>query len=564
MALGTGRRLATGSRLLLLALAASLFVSVSALAQGLDFVEPSGSPEAVGDAPISVAPADLDGDTDTDLAVANEASGDVSILANDGHGDFSELGTSPEGAVLQPQFVVAANLDGDNDIDLAVDDGSSVSVLLNDGSGDFSEPVTSPEATGNGLSIAAGDLDGDDDTDLAVVNACQEEDPGDCNDDVSVLLNNGSGDFSEPATSPENVSGLYPRALTAADLDGDDDTDLAVVSEDSDTLSILENDGSGDFSEPATSPDIVGGGPVSIVAADFDGDIDIDVATANSASDNVTVMLNDGSGDFSEPGTSPEEAGVLARAIAAADLDGDGDVDLAVANRSSDTVSVLDNDGSGDFSEPATSPEAVGEWPQFVAAADLDGDDHADLAVANTLDDDVTILLQSVTPPPGPTCFGSGATITGDANDADGGATDGDVDGTPGADVILTGGDDDTVFAGDGSDRICTRTGDDTVRGEAGADQILSGNGNDDVGGQGGDDEAYAGLGRDVVKGGAGNDLVNGQNDDDIVRGQNHDDRVFGGSGNDRVTGDSGTDRCTGNAGTDSYLGCETVTDGPT
>ena len=59
----------------------------------------------------------------------------------------------------------------------------------------------------------------------------------------------------------------------------------------------------------------------------------------------------------------------------------------------SDGLTILRNNGFGNFVEPASSPEPTGNGPRrAVAAADLDGDADLDLAVANSLSDDVTIL----------------------------------------------------------------------------------------------------------------------------------------------------------------------------
>jgi hypothetical protein len=80
-------------------------------------------------------------------------------------------------------------------------------------------------------------------------------------------------------------------------------------------------------------------------------------------------------------------------AIVAADLDGDGDQDLAVANIASDNVTILRNNGSGKFAQPASSPVAVGNGPFAIVAADLDGDGDQDLAVANLISANVTILI---------------------------------------------------------------------------------------------------------------------------------------------------------------------------
>jgi FG-GAP-like repeat len=359
-----------------------------ALAASTNFVERASSPEAAGIFPRLVAAADFDGDSDPDLAVANEVSDDVTILRNNGAGNFTQPASSPEAVGDVPTSVAAADLDGDTDQDLAVaNDGGSnnVTILLNNGLGDFTEPASSPEPAGSSArSVAVADFDGDLDADLAVANS------GDS--DVTILLNTGAGDFTEPASSPEEAGGFGPVSVAAADLDGDSDPDLAVANHGSDEVNILRNDGSGDFGQPASSPDAAGDGPFSVAAADLDGDGDQDLAVANQNSDDVTILRNRGSGNFTEPNSSPELAGDAPQSVAVADFDGDSDADLAVANQTSDDVTILRGNGAGNFGQPASSPELAGDGAQSVTAADFDGDLDADLAVANLFSGDVTIL----------------------------------------------------------------------------------------------------------------------------------------------------------------------------
>ena len=158
---------------------------------------------------------------------------------------------------------------------------------------------------------------------------------------VTVLRNNGSGNFVEPPTSPE-ASDFTPRGNVAADLDGDGDPDLATANAVG-SVTILRNVGSADFTEPAASPEDAGGGPFSLAAADFDGDTDQDLAVANGTSDDVSILRNNGSGNFGAPATSPEAAGDFAHSVVAADFDADLDPDLAVANAADDTVTILRN-----------------------------------------------------------------------------------------------------------------------------------------------------------------------------------------------------------------------------
>ena len=84
----------------------------------------------------------------------------------------------------------------------------------------------------------------------------------------------------------------------AADLDGDGDLDLATANFGSNTASVLLNNGSGSFTPATGSPFAVGTNPVSIESADLDGDGDVDLATTNYISDNVSILLNNGSATF--------------------------------------------------------------------------------------------------------------------------------------------------------------------------------------------------------------------------------------------------------------------------
>ncbi|MCP4590207.1 MAG: VCBS repeat-containing protein [bacterium] len=141
----------------------------------------------VGNHPGPVAIADLDGDGDADLAVAtrrHRLDGVVSILLN--HGDGTFAAEVNYGVGVLPYSVAIADLNGDGDADLAVanQDDSDVSILLGGGDGTFAVGVTY-YAGDWPSSVVAADLDGDGDTDLAVAN------PGD--DTVSILLNQSGG-----------------------------------------------------------------------------------------------------------------------------------------------------------------------------------------------------------------------------------------------------------------------------------------------------------------------------------------------------------------------------------
>src|SRR5262245_22684888 len=96
-----------------------------------------------------------------------------------------------------------------------------------------------------------------------------------------------------------------------------------------------------------------------------------DLAIANNGSDNVTILLNTCTvrpcpTNFTAAGTSPEAVGTQPVSGATGDLNLDGHPDLAVANSFSANLAILLGNGSGDFTQPASSPETVESVDQLI------------------------------------------------------------------------------------------------------------------------------------------------------------------------------------------------------
>jgi hypothetical protein len=126
--------------------------------------------------------------------------------------------------------------------------------------------------------------------------------------------------------------------------------------------------------------------------ADFNGDGRQDLAVPNFDSDNVSILLGDGDGNFGVP--THFVAGRDGFAIAVGDFNGDGKQDLAVAKSSEvdANVSILLGDGTGNFSAPTKF--GAGTFSQSVAVGDFNGDGKQDLVVANSESGNVWILLR--------------------------------------------------------------------------------------------------------------------------------------------------------------------------
>ena len=89
--------------------------------------------------------------------------------------------------------------------------------------------------------------------------------------------------------------------------------------------------------------DTVGGqsGTSGLIVGDWNGDGNLDLASANFSANQVRILSNIGGGAFISGDTVGSQLGTSA--LAAGDWDGDEDLDLASANFGADAVGLLKN-----------------------------------------------------------------------------------------------------------------------------------------------------------------------------------------------------------------------------
>ena len=133
---------------------------------------------------------------------------------------------------------------------------------------------------------------------------------------------------------------------------------------------------------------LVGTGPLAVVKGDFNGDGRLDLAVANQSSNTVSVLLGNADGAFqlardSATGASPNS-------LAVGDFNGDGKLDIVTDNFQNMTVSVLLGNGDGTFQ--AARNYSTDSNPGAVAVGDFNGDGKLDI-VTDTANDTVNVLL---------------------------------------------------------------------------------------------------------------------------------------------------------------------------
>ena len=336
---------------------------------------------ATGAQPVDVKAADLNGDGNPDLAIANMGANTVTVLLGDGTGGFGHRVDFPTGAGPHALAICDINGDGKPDVVTANYVSNTVSVLLNDGNAGFG--TRTDDGTGSEpFSVAIGDMNGDGAPDLAVADFGG---PG-----VSLLLNDGHGAFP---TRLDTAGGRTCASITLGDFNDDGYLDVAVAEVDAGVVGVFLGDGTGrlrsihEFS--------AGLEPWSVGAADLNGDGRVDLAVADYFQLCVATLLGNGDGSFISSTYAP--AGGLVRGLAVGDVDGTGTPDVVVAVESGNWIAALFGDGSGTLvSDPVLS---TGSGPFAVAIADLNRDGLPDIVAANLSSSTVSVMIQG---PPGP------------------------------------------------------------------------------------------------------------------------------------------------------------------
>jgi hypothetical protein len=284
--------------------------------------------------PLAIAIADFNGDSDVDLAVSNEVEststipGTVSILLGGTGASFSAPTSVDAG--IRPQSVVTGEFNGDSDPDLAVANEGSNSVSINLGStgGTFTAPVEYP--AGNlPRGVEVGEFNGDSHPDLAVAN--------EGSNDITVLIGAAGGSFAAPVSLP--VCG-GPTAVATGDFNADADDDIVSVNEICHNVSVLLGGAGATFGAATTFA--TGNLPDGAVVGKLTSDSDPDIVVANQTSDDLTVLTGAAGGSFNSRLISaglPNGDGPSAAAIA--DFNGDGAGDIAVTNEVANTMTVF-------------------------------------------------------------------------------------------------------------------------------------------------------------------------------------------------------------------------------
>jgi hypothetical protein len=349
----------------------------------------------VGKAPKWISVADVNHDGHPDIVVANADGGTVSVLLGNGRGQFHEPAGSPFPAGHLPNDVAIADMNGDGNVDLVIANHQSpfISILLGDGKGGFRPATGSPvdvHSSPHPHGVAVADFNRDGHSDVVTDSWGMNQ--------IELLLGDGKGGLQTPGKFFETGHRPYER-LRSADFNGDGIPDIVTTNLDDGTITVLLGDGRGGFRNAPGSPFPAGANPWQVAIDDVNGDgrpdlliIPYERDLAEPSQNAVTVLLGDGKGAFKPmPGSPLPLRGCHGpNSLTAGDLRGNGRHDIVVACAESRNLVIFERDGKGHFTPSIQL--AKGGWGG-VAFGYLSNSHKGELITANNDDGTITIFF---------------------------------------------------------------------------------------------------------------------------------------------------------------------------
>ena len=290
-------------------------------------------------------------------------------------------------ASSEPSIAIGdVNQDGISDVVVGMSNGT-VQAFIGRGSGAFDLVPLTYQVGATPAQILITPLTHASTNDMAVADSSATE--------VSVLIHASGGTFSAPVNY---TVGTEPVQLIAANIDGSGLPSLLALNEGSNNVSVLmEESGSPGTYAAAVNYATGGSGPTAFCMADFNRDGVSDLAVLNQASNTISILLGVTGGTFDAAVVYGPFTATL-EGIGCGDFNGDGKPDVVFSTTNGGaqlygTVNLLAGNGDGTLAAPNAAYDfPAGKPTGGLVVGDFDGSGRLDVMVADPADAVLNVL----------------------------------------------------------------------------------------------------------------------------------------------------------------------------
>ncbi len=327
---------------------------------------------------------DFNNDTFLDLVLSDYNQNSLKFYSGNGNGGFGSPISSP---AFFSWSITNADFNKDGNLDVASDSGS---IFLGNGSGNFS--VLSRSAVSAWRAAAAADFNSDGFPDLAAIVGTSSH-PSDA---TAVILNDGTG--KTITGTQADYTGSRNFKIDSADFNLDGKFDLVTSDAEGNRVFVLLQDTNGFFNSTAALgvPIGFGGvnqGPYSAIVGDFNEDGKPDIASPNTWTSQVAILLGSGTGTFTRTNFNLSANNFRPYSIGLGDFNNDNHQDLITMHSAGFSFSVLLGDGTGNFTVLTGQNISNQSGSNYVTIGDFNSDGKQDLIVSRFFQTNLLVLL---------------------------------------------------------------------------------------------------------------------------------------------------------------------------
>ncbi|CAF3463785.1 unnamed protein product [Rotaria socialis] len=336
--------------------------------------------------PRAVALGDVNNDHLLDIVAANSGTDTIGVFLSLSNSNFTDQQAYPTGHGSHPTSLVLTDFNNDTYLDVAVANygTNNIGIFLGNKTGGYAQQKNYALNASRPVFIVAGDFNHDNLVDIIIASNGTY-----C---IDIFLGNGDGTLRYYRAYSTGYDSS-PVAMAVGDFNQDNSLDIAVANSGTDNVGIFLGIGDGTFTKQYTYSTSLNSNPSSIITGDLDNDNHLDLLVTNSGTGSIGIFLGNGNGTFSQQTTFSINSEFRPTYIQFGNFDQDTQIDVVVVvDPINDEIYIFLRYANKTFATTTIFDGTFQSFPCFVAVADFNEDNQSDIVIVNYETDEILLL----------------------------------------------------------------------------------------------------------------------------------------------------------------------------